>query len=304
MDTKQKILIGFIIMIIIVILLLIFFDKIKNLGVEQTHKEICKRQVEINAISTTMQSRIDCPIINVTIKSDPNSKATKERIALLMKDVRDVYGVAWEGADLFGAESGVFCSVYAIVDFTQKDKYLEDFEKYLAETPYTFMKSDSFMDYFSNSKEGFSKNLLPKISGSKLSTNDRYAVLFWYIKNYDKIDSAFNWLGNAVQGKETPGAYAGGRIYAVGGGALISAAGVMLIATGVGVPFGVTLFGIGAAGALVGGGSVASIAIYKELYGEGPKTAAQVLLVRYNSQDDLKNIGCEIFPVSLGTRPQ
>lgn len=300
MDVKQKFLLGFIILVIAGILLLVFFEEVKNFGVGESNKEICKRQVEIHATSPTLQASINCPITNVTLKSDPNADGTKRRIADLMKDVRDIYSIAWEGSELFEVGSGVFCAVYAIVDFTQKEGKIENFEKFLAEKRHSALSEQSYMDYFANARAGFSSNLISRLGYSEMPAKDRYAVLFWYKKEYSGMDAALNQLGNAISGR-SPQAKATGRIAAVGGGAVIGAAGVMLMASGVGIPAGIILLGIGAGGAVLGG---ATTGVFINRYTEEPRVAAQVLFTRYNTAEDLQAIECENFPIALGTRPQ
>jgi hypothetical protein len=305
MALRQEHLTGIIIAIVAALLLLaVFFENVKNFGVENTRREICKRQVDINAVSTAMQSAINCPVMNVTIKSDPNSDSTKRRIADIMGDVRYVYDTAWSGGELFEAKSEVFCSVYAIIDFAQKDRTMNDFEKYLATHKYSALSDETYMDYFGKRKGGFSQGvLLPRIvSETKASSNDKYAVLFWYKKQYSGMEEALNTVGNAIT-NTGPAALPIGIVTVIGGGVLIGAGGTMLIASGIGYG-GLTLLGFGATGAIVGGTGTAGFLAYNLTYSENPKYAAQVLFVAYNNQSSLEAIGCKYFPVALGTRPQ
>lgn len=299
MEKKQLIPIGVIIAIIVGILLLVFYEKVRYVGIEESHKEICKREVQINAISKFVQPNINCPPLYITIKTEPNSKETKRQIAELMKDARDVYDVAWQEKDLFSETSGVFCAPYAVIDFKQKNKFIECFEKYLRTTPYSPLKSDSYMDYFSG-------GVAPPPSGEKdlLSTKSSYAVLFLYTKEYEKIKTVTNKLGELTAGEKwempVPEAGTTGQVVAiVGGGVLV---GAVALAGGVVIGAGVfSIAAITAAGIFTGSGASAW-AIFKDK--EEPKISSYVLLVPYNNFDDLEKLGCEYFPVPLGTRPQ
>lgn len=291
-----------IVAVILIVLGLVNIDSIKNFAMGESHREICRRQVDVSAISTSFQATANCPILNVTIKGDPNSMASKELLANTMRDARYVYDAAWQGNDLFGAESGTFCAVYAIVNFAQKDKSMFDFNKYLTK-PYSFTSEKSYADYFSTGNTGLSSNLLPSMETSELPSKDKYAVIFWYVKDHNLIDSAVNNIGCAVAGScSAGGARTFGKIAAIGAGSVLGIGGGILMVTGVGAPGGLLLWS--AAGAVVGGGTTVATLTYNGIYKENPVKAVQIIVATYNSTDDLEALGCKIFPVSLGTRPQ
>jgi len=300
MDTKLKILAGFIILIIVALITLVFFEKIKYFAAEQTHREICKRQVDINAFSAVMQPVINCPILNITIHGNPDSDANKKRIADTMADARYAYGVAWDRGDIFPAASGTFCALYAIIDFDEKNKEIHDFDKYLLEKPYSLASDKSYYDYLTNDLGGH----LP-ISGRAslpLSTNTKYAVLMWYSKKYSKIDSFLSSVGTFVQGTQygLPSAGAtttGAMVTVIGGGVVLGAAGLI---GGVLIGGGYVIIGGLAATGIVTGSTLTTAGLF--LSDNDPVIVPMIILVPYGKPLDLKNIGCEYFPVSLGTR--
>jgi hypothetical protein len=303
MDLKQGAILAFIIVAIALVITLIKFDDIKYSFLESNQREFCRREVDINAISTSLQSRISCPVLAVTIKTDPNSKETKKRVANLMADARYVYDAAWQNSELFGAQNGVFCAVYGVIDFKQKNKYVEDFDQYLIETPSSLGEKNgqSYMDYLTNSKSSLA---MSEAQGhpTLLSTNERYAVLFQYTKDYGFIDTVTNKVGTLIEGSpDMSGVGTTGKLAtAIGGGVVIGVVGTIGLIY-IGIPLGVVsalgVFGLGSLGS--------ATAIFASTYaGEDPKITAAILLVNYTTQDSLKAYGCEIFPVSMGTRPQ
>ncbi len=306
MDTKEKVLIGFIICIIAAVLILVMFDKVKTFSSEQTSKEICKRQVQINAYSSSLQANINCPINYITIKSPPNSDGTKRRLAELMNDVRDIYDKAWTGSVIFPAKSGTFCAVYAIVDFSQKGQYIDDFDKFLIDNRPTYLSDQSYMDYFTTGIAGTSKAFSSKIAPSKIPTSDKYAIIFKYSKTYQDFESFTNKIGAFASGQGVGGlpvpqaGIAGKSIVVIGGGIVAGVATAAVLYTA-SVPLGIVFLGL-TAGGMVTGSTLTSVGILAA--DNAQVLTPSVLLITYNGESELKDLGCEYLPVSAGTRPQ
>jgi len=296
-------LIAIIALVLMLIISLVYFDQISKYIVGESQKEICKRQVQLNAYSSSLQAKVDCPITYVTIKSTPNSDGTKRRIAELMNDVRDIYDVAWSGSDLFGAQSGTYCSVYAVVDFSQKDKYVENFEKYLTTHHHDYMSKESYMDYFMNTTEGSAEAMRGKsIVPTLISTNQRYAVMFVYTKSYGSVQEYTNKVGTFLEkSPEVPGAGFTGKVAtSIGGGTLIGVGGAVAVVA----IFGSAVISVPVLGTMAVLSSVGSAAIFTIVSEVGePSIGAFVKLEKYNNESDLAEIGCQYFPVDLGTRP-
>jgi len=298
---------GLIILAITAILVLVLFDQIKDFGIEETHKEICKRQVQINAVSPELEPRIDCPVLERTIHGNPDLQSSKNAIARLMRDAREVYGIAWEGSDIFPAKSGVFCAPYALINFEQNNTYVKNLDKFLAETRYSPFSSETYMDYLTGQTAGTSGNLAQAIKvNTSLPTDRKYAVVFVYAKEYGNIKDLTNKIGEFATGGNNnfglPSAFAGlqGQIVtSVGGGVLLGATAAIALYVA-GVPVGLFLAGAAATGIVSGS---ALTAVVTEVTDE-PKIAAEILLIPWTTQDGLKVLGCQYFPVSLGTRPQ
>ena len=303
MDIKQGMLISIIALVIMLIISLVYFDQISKYIMGESQKEICKRQVQINAVSSALQAKIDCPITYVTIKSTPNSDGTKRRIAELMNDVRDIYDVAWTGSDLFGAQSGTYCSVYAVVDFSQKGKYVENFEKYLTTHYHDYTHEQSYMDYFMNTTEGSAEAMRGKsIVPTLIPTNERYAVMFVYSKSYGSVQEFTNKIGTLLEkSPEAPGAGFTGKVAtSVGGGTIIGVAGAAAVVA----IFGSAVISVPVLGTMAVLTATGSAGIFALIYDSGaPNIGANVLITRYNNESDLAEIGCQYFPVDLGTRP-
>ncbi len=301
MDTKRFILVSIIVLCLFLIFILVFFDQLKHFGIYETHKEICKREVEINAIAKTMQPRINCPPLEVTITSAPDTISTKHQIAELMKDARDVYDIAWSEKDLFSEDSGVFCALYAIVDFYQKGKYVRNFEKYLRATPYSFNNEESYMDYFT----GDFTYSASYSTDSLLSTDYKYAVVFMYIKEYGVVDEITQELGRMVLGEnyglKKPGSGVTGKVVAIVGGGVIAGATAAVGGAVLGLG-GLTIATLGAGGTLFGSAGVGTEILKYD--GKANIKSANILLVPYEDETSLQKIKCEYFPVPLGTRPQ
>lgn len=303
MDIKQGMLVAIIGLVLMLIISLVYFDQISTYVRGESQKEICKRQVQINSVSSSLQAKIACPITYVNIKSTPNSDGTKRRLAELMNDVRDIYSIAWEGSVLFGATSGTFCSVYAVVDFSQKGKYIENFEKYLTTHYHDYSRKQSYMDYFMNTNEGYATGMLSQsTTPTLLSTNGTYAVLFVYSKTYSSVEEWTNKVGSFIEhSPEAPGAgFTGKLATSIGGGTMIGGLGALAV---IGI-FSVPVISIPALGTFAVLTTVGSGTIFASIYDSGsPDIAANVIITRYNNETDLTDIGCQYFPVDLGTRP-
>lgn len=309
MDNKQKILIGLVVTIIVIIigarLLYESYMKADSLA----HREICRRQMEVNSYSTALTSKINCPPLEFTINADPGAKQTKKAIADLMADARFAFDPAWDvGADLFYETSGTFCVPYAIMDFKDKGKEFRDFGTYLAETKVS-ETGMTYMQYFSTPKQTEpmigDDVFAGKTEDIAYSTDNKYAILFVYTKKYDDFEEFMNNLGTNAMGTQYGGAPATGSgtigktIVIVGGGVVLGTAAVIgTIASGGG------LFSVVSAGAFSAGGGAVGLAALTTLATPDPQTFAGIFFVPFTSEEDLQARGCANFPVALGTRPQ
>src|SRR3989338_5418305 len=254
----RMIIVGFIIVIIEGILYLTFFNPWKKGTVREIHKQECKDSVRLSSLTQVKQYQfrpgiIECPIWEETIKGNPDSKKQSDRMK------REIAQLMAEGWDVFGRgklnlfeSSGVYCSVYSIIDFEQKDKKIDDVGRYLARTPVPLEGVD-YLTFFTNDATQRSDAYLASAKNIVVDTSKRYAVVFVYIRQLGTIDEYTSKLGQLVSGGQQSGEQFVGTI----------AAGTMS-AAGVG---GIILFlgggwTIATAGAIVAGGFVAYTSVF------------------------------------------
>ena len=179
------IIVGFIIVIIAGILYLTFFNPWKKGTIREIHKQECKDSVRLSSLTQVKQYQfrpgiIECPIWEETIKGNPDSKKQSDRMK------REIAQLMAEGWDVFGRgklnlfeSSGVYCSVYSIIDFEEKDKKIEDMLRGVdKDTPRNKMivfleDTDKFLDLTGNElgpfKKGDIANLPEEISNILIS---------------------------------------------------------------------------------------------------------------------------------------
>jgi len=283
---SQAVILGFIVVIIAAVLLISWLQTWKVTNQANVHKQECKNSVRLSSLTQIKQyqfrpGEIECPILKKTVIGDADQKiqaeAMKFQIAQMMAETWDVFG---EGKLNLFESSGVYCSVYAIIDFDKKGKELNGLGDYLANTPVPF-RNMNYISYLTNDQSS-SSVYLSALKGSAIDTSKKYAVVFVYTRQLNTIDNLVNKIGG---GSNVAGTISAGTISGIGVGA------ALLIAGG-----GITVITLGAGAAFV---TAASIAVFG---GEGPQWFASVLFTPYDSPDSLKNLGCEQFPIALETR--
>ncbi|HLG24728.1 MAG TPA: hypothetical protein VI564_07410 [Candidatus Nanoarchaeia archaeon] len=198
--------IAFVSTIIVLLALFMFFStegKLKDLYDHATAKQTCKASVETHAKLklryADFSSDVKCPTVKLKI-NDKNEEAAKKKIADLMRDCWDNFGRG--KLELF-TDDNVYCAVCYRVDFG-KDVKINDFSKFLASKSDS-SKSVSYLKYLTTEKTddtGFieefnNKKISDAIDGSK---DDKYAVVFTYIKGKKYLDEYLKKARNAAPG--------------------------------------------------------------------------------------------------------
>ncbi len=268
-----------------------------------------KTHVTMMHLTDDRQARdIYCPTKYLTLDGRPDE--LKRQIAELM---RKEWTMWYQGKEnLFGKDAeNVFCHIYAVIDFKKKNFMIQDFQEYIVETKMPPPNEDTFYaDYFSGHEtpeagnlfnkakaglhiqqidtNGNSQNITINYQGQEIDTSKRYAIMFYYNKDHDKIEEFMKDTGTVVAGGAA-GATVGGTVFGVIGGtvgAILCAptlAGAAACAAG-GAKIGAAM------GAVVGGFVAVKIA-----QKDDPEWLSFILLREYES-DDLAKMGCEIAP--------
>jgi len=296
----KKLITGFIIVIVSAIFIILWLPSWSKANEAIVHKQQCKDSIKLSSLAHISQfelkpGQIKCPPIEIKIKGDPGNKRDESsmyyQLAQLMVETWDVFG---QGKLNLFESLGVYCSVYAFIDFDKKGKILEGFKDYLSSNTIPSRGVD-YIEYLTNGASPDSNLYLSNSKNIVIDTSKKYAMVFIYTRNLTKIDNLVNNLGHAINSLGSGSNIVGGEqaVGTIGAGVIGSAAGGIGIMMLGGGPVTVTL------GAVAIGGVAAYSAIFA---GERPQLSAYVVLTPYDSQDALKNIGCEQFPVSLGTR--
>ncbi|MBW3022510.1 hypothetical protein KY308_00210 [Candidatus Woesearchaeota archaeon] len=273
------------------VLLILWLQPWKEKTEMSIHKQKCKDAVETLALATvrqfTVPATVECPTLNIKIAGDPS---IEKQAGIMKKEIADLMAETW---DVFGrgelnlfSSSGVYCMPYGIIDFENKKGEIKDFAKYLA-TAQVPLSGKDYLAYLTNGELGNSETYLLSDTGKVINTSRDYAVVFIYARELGAINNWINFLGGgeSQQGSQVAGTIGVGVL-----GAEVGALGVVLIGGG---PVTITL------GAVAAGVTATYAAVFG---GEPPEWYAMVVLTPYDSEDSLKELGCQYFPIELGTR--
>mgnify|MGYP005846509873 CR=1 FL=1 len=257
-----------------------------------TPKAQCRGSVEKHILTgiggiEQFRTEIVCPPQEILLDQDLDSEAGRqEALAQLAALMADAWWVFHEGkAELFAGE-GLYCAIYAWIDFAEKGKSLTGLIGYMRDTKLPG-RDISYMDYLS----GY---VTPQASAYV----DDYARLAGIERFDDAIDSSQSWavLFVYAKGKDFISKaiedWAGGRAKAALLSGLFSYAG--------GVTVGLYLFGT-AAMPYVGVASLvlAGVAFYESFTaGRQPEWLASVMLRPWN-RAEIEALGCTELPVRM-----
>lgn len=293
---SQEVLIGVIIVLTITILSLFVVNK--QLKSAQKHQELkeCAQQVEahkqmLKLTNGERGTEINCPTIYETLPAE-NADEMQFQIAERMRYTWD----AWDEGkgDLF-VEEAAYCQPQYVLDFENNDLKVDNFAQFLIETPIP-EKNYSYLQYFSgktNDPEWSAEKLRDSELGNQVTSvnsSKRKVVLFYYLKDSNKIKEFMSTL-TGTGGGALIGGVVGGAVFGTAGGAIC---GTLTLGT-LAVP-------CAAAGAAAGKiiGSFVGGFVGSQTKTKYPQHLSFILVRDYNAEE-LKEIGCEIAPSTQNT---
>ncbi|MBU1855097.1 MAG: hypothetical protein KKF89_05230 [Nanoarchaeota archaeon] len=237
---------------------------------------------------------IDCPTIIETIPGETEEEI-KFQIAERMKKM---WGVWQEGGkNLFGKDKAVYCHTQYILDFENKNVDINNFNKYLAETPvpnqdYSYLQ---YLSGFTNNEE-FSIDVLKDNSElskvtDQFKTDSRKAIIFVYVKDRDAIKELLNGFKNFGLGA---GMGAGVGVVVAGVTGVTCLVGSIASFGALAVPCGTLAMwtGISAGIPAMMAGGIMGVTVSEDY----PLWMAQAQLREYNAEE-FENLECEIAPI-------
>jgi len=274
---------GVILLVVTILVIIIFFTATakqtdKSIEESECHKQVVAHVQALKLSNSEYATEIKCPIIFETLK-EKKEKEIKQALAERMR--KCWYNWQEGNANLFTGK-GVYCHPCYILNFEHDNVEIKDFTKFLIETtvPNKDYKYIQYLTGTTNNEdfkaEKLSQNPKIRSSTSDFNTKTSKVILFYYIKDSDKIKE---FWGTA---KST---FEGAAIGTVGGAVLGGVAGSVFGPAGivVGVKIGATVGAL--AGAFIAG-------TFADDY---PLWLSYVLLREYN-EDKLKELGCETAP--------
>ena len=269
---------------------------------EKTCQASLWANVNLRLLREEFSEKISCPVRRIKAEGDSNLEQQQIADALVQ-----CHSMFYEGTKELFKDSGVYCHVCSIIEFTDKKQPPLDITKYLASHRAPYPNDDkTYAEYLTGVKIGN-----PELLSSedvikyeqyavqyKLDPNEKYATVFWYAKGNRAIKDALSaaGIGNYILAtsatsaatQSTSGLFAAGLgAYGVKTGNLatlpIGGLGVLLdpndrgIKTGVGALGGLTLGVAGTLGVLIFNNDFA--------------TASSTQLIHYN-QDSMNSLGC------------
>lgn len=277
-------------LVIMLITLIVFFALFANWRSATDYaakKEQCKKSFLMHTITNAIgtPTDVDCPTNYFTLSYNPDTDSgrgmIKRDIANLWLDSCDVFDY---GKHELSTAQNTYCAVYAVVDFKNKGKTVPGMYDYLLNmnVPGTGQKYVNKCAAYETDSDKIAAEFerLKKINpiADTIDTSKKYAVIFVYSKKNNFVANLKNYLG-------------GGWKAAGIGGAIVSTVTAGLI------------IGSGGTLALPIGAATGLVAAYEIATG-GESQGYSVFLIREYSNDTMKDIGCDEFPVVQGYKPK
>jgi len=277
---SARILMVMILVLIVGVILIVFLQKWYETASYEAHKRQCQQSVMLHAASQKIGelSEIKCPVWIETLSGDDEN--IKRRIADLMTDAWDVFG---KGKYELFAQETVYCSIYAVVDFKDKNKRIDGFVDYLTDTTIPF-KNVKYIEYLSGRESDKAKSLIPDLEKikqnavdvNKIDTSKDYAIIFVYAKGNSFIKDIIERFGS-IKASLGAGALAGT-------GGIIGA--VFILGTN---PFGwvTTIVGV----------TAFTFTAIETYFAEGETGWYSAVVFRPYVKEEIEKLGCKEFPV-------
>jgi hypothetical protein len=285
---SRDMIIFLVIMAVTLVIVLAIFTPWKKATDYGAKKEMCRNSFLMHTLTTAIgtPTDIECQTNFFTLSydagTDKGREMIKREIADLWLDACDVFDY---GKHALSTKQSTFCAVYAVVDFEKKGKEVPGMYDYLLNTnaPGTGQKYVSSCAAYETDPGKIIaefeklKNVNP-ISDT-IDTSKKYAVIFVYSNKNDIITNFKNYFGGGWKASGI-------------GGAVVSTVTAGLI------------IGTGGTFALAIGATTGAVAAYEIATGGKPSQGYSLFLIREYTDETMKELGCDEFPVVQGYRPQ
>lgn len=198
----QNLIAGLVIGAIVITLLAVFAMRYKQSMEESNQRVTCSQSVRNYAINPPLVGRmsdsITCPTTYVTLKQDPSNKKEDEEIKKhFAETLLEAFRTFGNGELRLFEEAGVFCVIYEVAEFQEKDAKIYEFGNFLNKKPkgLLFPKGDG----------SYVAQLVPVVNGATIpaeafgnvyksfviDTNKKYATYFVYGSQKSVFETVF-----------------------------------------------------------------------------------------------------------------